>query len=87
MFELRLQFYQRNDISLKALKGLPMPMGREVVSFSPVLVDQLRWRAANCLDQQQKQQWQQQWQQQQQQQQRQRQSNTRTLSVRRYSQL
>lgn len=25
MFELRLQFYQRNDISLKALKGLPMP--------------------------------------------------------------
>lgn len=28
MFELRLQFYQRNDISLKALKGLASTPGK-----------------------------------------------------------
>lgn len=28
MFELRLQFYQRNDISLKALKGLAVTPGK-----------------------------------------------------------
>lgn len=29
MFELRLQFYQRNDINLKALRGLSYPPQRQ----------------------------------------------------------